>query len=166
MKTNQYNEPDVIFLQLHDPTDEGKTELADPKADGVTWCWEQIHHNDVEYIRKDLYDELKNQITAYQLTIANMEAERDGTMHSFKNFHRLLCDRFDYSHDPIDWRRDQVSLIEHIANQHKEATTTEGYKFERFMNHILVTAPDGGQDVVYADEPLYKLLAVLSASKG
>lgn len=77
MKTNQYNEPDVIFLQLHDPTDEGKTELADPKADGVTWCWEQIHHNDVEYIRKDLYDELKNQITVYQLTIENMEAERD-----------------------------------------------------------------------------------------
>lgn len=80
MKTNQYNEPDVIFLQLHDPTDEGKTELADPKADGVTWCWEQIHHNDVEYIRKDLYDELKNQITAYQLTIENMEAEREAMM--------------------------------------------------------------------------------------
>jgi len=76
MKTNQYNEPDVIFLQLHDPTDEGKTELADPKADGVTWCWEQIHHNDVEYIRKDLYDELKTQITAYQLTIENMESAR------------------------------------------------------------------------------------------
>lgn len=76
MKTNQYNEPDVIFLQLHDPTDEGKTELADPKADGVTWCWEQIHHNDVEYIRKDLYDDLKTQITAYQLTIANLERNK------------------------------------------------------------------------------------------
>lgn len=39
---------------------------------------------------------------------------RDDT-HAFKNFHQQLCDRFSYSHDPIDWRRDQVSLIEHIA---------------------------------------------------
>jgi hypothetical protein len=35
----------------------------------------------------------------------------------FKNFHRLLCERFGYSHDPVDWRRDQLSLIEHIASQ-------------------------------------------------
>jgi hypothetical protein len=34
---------------------------------------------------------------------------------SFKNFHRMLCDRFGYTHDEIDWRRDQVSLCEHIA---------------------------------------------------
>lgn len=33
----------------------------------------------------------------------------------FKNFHRLLCERFNYSHDDIDWKRDQVSLIEWIA---------------------------------------------------
>lgn len=35
--------------------------------------------------------------------------------HQFKNFHRLLCERFGYCHDEKDWRRDQVSLIEHIA---------------------------------------------------
>lgn len=35
--------------------------------------------------------------------------------HNFKNFHRLLCERFGYTHDGKDWRRDQVSLIEHIA---------------------------------------------------
>ena len=35
--------------------------------------------------------------------------------HEFKNFHRLLCERFDYCHDPVDWTRDQISLIEHIA---------------------------------------------------
>ncbi len=34
----------------------------------------------------------------------------------FKNFHRLLCERFGYGHDPRNWRRDQLSLIEHIAN--------------------------------------------------
>src|SRR5690242_1280985 len=33
----------------------------------------------------------------------------------FKNFHRLLCERFNYCHDEKDWYRDQVSLIEHIA---------------------------------------------------
>lgn len=39
---------------------------------------------------------------------------RDDT-HAFKNFHRLLCERFGYTHDEVDWRRDQVSLIEWIA---------------------------------------------------
>ncbi len=34
---------------------------------------------------------------------------------AFKNFHRSLCDRFGYTHDEIDWHRDQASLIEHIA---------------------------------------------------
>lgn len=37
--------------------------------------------------------------------------------HAFKNFHRLLCERFDYTHDEKDWRRDQVSLIEWIARR-------------------------------------------------
>lgn len=36
---------------------------------------------------------------------------------AFKNFHRALCERFDYTHDEIDWRRDQVSLEEHIAKK-------------------------------------------------
>jgi hypothetical protein len=35
---------------------------------------------------------------------------------SFKNFHRLLCERFNYEHDEKDWERDQLSLIEHIAS--------------------------------------------------
>lgn len=35
----------------------------------------------------------------------------------FKNFHRLLCERFEYGHDPVHWKRDQVSLIEWIARQ-------------------------------------------------
>ena len=37
----------------------------------------------------------------------------------FKNFHRNLCERFGYFHDEHDWRRDQVSLIEHIAERMK-----------------------------------------------
>ena len=41
--------------------------------------------------------------------------------HEFKNFHRLLCDRFGYTHDDVDWKRDQISLIEWIAKQVKPA---------------------------------------------
>lgn len=37
--------------------------------------------------------------------------------HDFKNFHRLLCERFGYTHDEKDWRRDQLSLIEWVAKQ-------------------------------------------------
>jgi hypothetical protein len=36
--------------------------------------------------------------------------------HEFKNFDRLLCERFGYVHDDRDWKRDQASLIEWIAN--------------------------------------------------
>lgn len=36
----------------------------------------------------------------------------------FKNFHRLLCERFNYTHDEKDWKRDQLSLIEWIAARH------------------------------------------------
>lgn len=38
----------------------------------------------------------------------------------FKNFHKNLCERFHYVHDPIDWSRDQISLIEWIAKQHAD----------------------------------------------
>ena len=43
----------------------------------------------------------------------------------FKNFHRLLCERFGYVHDEKDWRRDQLSLIEHIAKRYSWDGTTE-----------------------------------------
>lgn len=39
----------------------------------------------------------------------------ESTDSEFKNFHRLLCERFDYTHDDKDWKRDQLSLIEWIA---------------------------------------------------
>jgi hypothetical protein len=41
--------------------------------------------------------------------------------HEFENFHRLLCERFGYTHDEVDWKRDQISLIEWIAKQVKPA---------------------------------------------
>jgi hypothetical protein len=103
MKTNQYNEPDMIFLQLHDPENYRENEPANPKADGVTWCWEPMHHNDVEYIRKDLYDELKNQITAYQLTITNMEAAHDKLINKEPYVHLFEGNLFFDDQDWIDY---------------------------------------------------------------
>lgn len=44
---------------------------------------------------------------------------------AFKNFHRLLCERFDYCHDPKDWVRDQISLIEHIAKRVRPSEPSE-----------------------------------------
>ena len=52
-------------------------------------------------------------------TYANMmrlAEELEQEQASFENFHRSLCERFGYVHDPVDWKRDQVSLIEHIAS--------------------------------------------------
>ena len=46
--------------------------------------------------------------------ISVMPAEQE--RHEFENFHRVLCERFGYCHDPVDWKRDQASLIEHIAS--------------------------------------------------
>lgn len=42
-------------------------------------------------------------------------------LHDFKNFHRLLCERFNCVHDEVDWQRDQLSLIEWIAEQMKQS---------------------------------------------
>lgn len=46
--------------------------------------------------------------------------ELDKLRADFKNFHRLLCERFDYDHDEIDWERDQLSLIEWIAQRRQD----------------------------------------------
>jgi hypothetical protein len=45
--------------------------------------------------------------------------------HEFQNFHRLLCERFGYTHDEVDWKRDQISLIEWIAKQVKPTPVQE-----------------------------------------
>lgn len=78
--------------------------------------------------------------------VAELEAE-------FKNFHRSLCDRFGYGHDEIDWRRDLVSLEEHIAAQlapraPEDDTDNEQYRemLKRFWpgqkSHAVESEPD------------------------
>src|SRR5712692_562381 len=49
--------------------------------------------------------------------LADKDREIDRLQASFKNFHRLLCERFGYGHDEVDWERDQLSLIEWIAKR-------------------------------------------------
>jgi hypothetical protein len=68
-------------------------------------------HVPVENVRAILEDRRSLQ--------GEVERLRDDA-HSFKNFHRVLCERFDYTHDEKDWRRDQVSLIEWIAKRRAE----------------------------------------------
>ena len=47
--------------------------------------------------------------------LRDLASRADREAVSFKNFHRSLCARFGYTHDEKDWRRDLVSLEEHIA---------------------------------------------------
>jgi len=44
-------------------------------------------------------------------------AQQQDADHDFKNFHRSLCERFNYVHDEKDWKRDLVSLEEWIAKK-------------------------------------------------
>lgn len=57
-RTNEFGEPETIYLQLHDPDDGNeKSHGSNYKADGVTWCWHPINENDVRYIRADLFQQ-------------------------------------------------------------------------------------------------------------
>jgi hypothetical protein len=63
----------------------------------------------------------------YSNELEAVKAELDQYKKTFKNFHRLLCERFGYVHDAQDWQLDQLSLIEHIADVSKmvQAEKTE-----------------------------------------
>jgi hypothetical protein len=74
--------------------------------------------------------------------------------HEFKNFHRVLCERFGYTHDEVDWKRDQVSLIEWIAKQVNPAAPVQEPVAWWVPKH---KAPDMVSKVRWSDEcePLY-----------
>lgn len=61
----------------------------------------------------------------YDETVRSQAAQIEHLQHAFKNFHRALCERFGYFHDEVDWQRDQVSLIEHIAKRGAVETPAE-----------------------------------------
>jgi ribosomal protein S14 len=78
-----------------------------------------------------------------------------GARQDFKNFHRLLCERFGYVHDEKDWERDQLSLIEHIAKRGAVETTsrpTPEQLGERWADTLKALA--NGESPEKASEPL------------
>lgn len=60
----------------------------------------------------------------YESEVAGLVAENKRLQGAFKNFHRLLCERFGCAHDEKDWERDQLSLIEWIAKRYSRDETT------------------------------------------
>lgn len=73
--------------------------------------------------------------------LARAERERDEALEAFKNFHRMLCERFDCAHDERDWQRDQVSLMEHIAREREEALEALS-KLANFPHRGAITAAE------------------------
>lgn len=72
--------------------------------------------------------------------------------HAFKNFHRALCDRFGYSHDERDWRRDQVSLIEWIAAQTSEQAQSDHADWMPFALTLSAALDRGEPAALLMDE--------------
>lgn len=71
--------------------------------------------------------------TGLKTELEELEAQVAEERRQFKNFHRLLCERFNCAHDEIDWKRDQVSVIEFIAKQ-VAALTLDKELFDRFYS--------------------------------
>jgi hypothetical protein len=72
-------------------------------------------------------DDALGEVTKLVNELCEEKTLRQDAEHGFKNFHRSLCERFDYTHDEVDWRRDQVSLIEWIAKQLADALAERDY---------------------------------------
>jgi hypothetical protein len=96
-----------------------------------------------------------------------------GDSHAFKNFHRMLCERFDYCHDEKDWWRDQVSLMEHIAKLTRQpASPAEPVAADAHalrMRAIKLVAQLGNWDgKTYSPElsDVLKKLSALTAAKA
>lgn len=89
--------------------------------------------------------------------IAKLQKENEELKEDFKNFHKLVCESVNYTHDKKDWIRDQASLINHIQDLKtfiKEAceviefyglecfTTIEGSYGRSYQNFHVVTYED------------------------
>jgi hypothetical protein len=86
------------------------------------WTHTQTKHYILRRLDNDEYFNLETRL-AWSAWKARAElsvcadGDKDSSDHKFKNFHRLLCERFGYVHDEVDWKRDQISLIEWIAKR-------------------------------------------------
>lgn len=72
-----------------------------------------------------------DQTSAYDVVLADLIARREAldraqrAEHSFKNFHRNVCDAANYVHDETDWERDLASLTEHVRQQSSKIAELE-----------------------------------------
>lgn len=74
------------------------------------------------------HPELRTLINRFKAGPANPEVTRNHPIHNnFKAFHRSLCERFGYVHDPEFWWRDTISLEEHIASQLTKPAPTDSF---------------------------------------
>jgi len=102
------------------PTFEGRL-YSDSETHGLAGNWVRRAEVDtllaeIERLKYDLQVQ-KGVVDMAYIPHRHLVEQRDRADHEFKNFHRLLCERFGYGHDERDWRRDQLSLIEYIAAQ-------------------------------------------------
>lgn len=54
--------PDIVFIQWYGDSDpelmsESEKKSIDPTNGSVSWCWEEIFPSDIQYVRKEKYDE-------------------------------------------------------------------------------------------------------------
>ena len=45
-------EPKIIYLQIGDEADISEFKEGDFETNAISWCWERIFKNDIEYMRK------------------------------------------------------------------------------------------------------------------
>lgn len=74
--------------------------------------WTPTYNDVCEAVLREITLIAENKKLQTQLTQERQE---------FKNFHRLICEASNYGHDDIDWKRDQLSLAEHIRTKYKES---------------------------------------------
>ena len=98
----------------------GKHVMAQTQ-DNCPWC-------EIERLQGELKVQKAVVDMAY-IPHRHLVEQRDRADHQFKNFHRLLCERFGYVHDEHDWRRDQLSLIEHIAKRLPDETSKAPFPY-------------------------------------
>lgn len=102
------------------------------------------------------YHDLGCPVAVERLAAKSAQSGEQDERADFKNFHRLLCDRFGYAHDERDWQRDQLSLIEWIA------TATQPVQTERALTERLIAAIEGECDgLAITGEQASSILAYL-----
>jgi len=102
-----------------------KQALAAPVQEPFAWCIDSEDSADWCFAKTEdgvksnsvFMDEYCIKTNPFPLYTTPPAAPVQNSDHEFKNFHRVLCERFGYTHDEVDWKRDQVSLIEWIAKQ-------------------------------------------------